>query len=139
MIEKLQYHSDFLSTSSIMNILNSGTEDVIKETVVTISSSASYSISAASFLNQTVSYIFDVASGSEVNYQLLDEAFIIYENSFNQFTPILTWSSAGSVSILHNLERYNNASVPSWITINSNTGIIDIASPLVNRENYPLP
>ena len=96
MIEKLQYHSDFLSTSSIMNILNSGTEDVICETGVTISPSASFS-------NQTVSYIFDVASSSEVNYQLLDETFIVYDNSFNQFTPILTWSTAGSVFILHNL------------------------------------
>ena len=97
-----------------------------------------YSVSVASFSNTTVTYILDTANGSEVNYQILDEAYTVYENSFNEFTPNLTWSSAGSVSISHCLGRYNNVLVPSWITINSNTGILNIDSPLIisNTDYY---
>ena len=65
------------------------------------------------------------------------DALIATENSNFQLTPDLWWSQIGDAQISFSLGSYNGVDVPSWVTIDSSSGVLNIKAPEVtSNTNY---
>ena len=57
MLQSISVHPDFQTTTTLtMNILSSGTEDIVADSGQTIGAITTQTVSAASYTNQTVTY-----------------------------------------------------------------------------------
>ena len=66
-----------------------------------------------------------------------DDALIATENSNLRLTPDLWWSQIGDAHISFSLGSYNGVDVPSWVTIDSSSGVLNITAPEVtSNTNY---
>ena len=116
-----------------MNTLSAGTNDIVSETGVTIGAATSIAISSASYANQSVTYVQGATTTSDVYYQILTESFSVVEGNSASFTPSLSCSFSGTTQIAFSLSSYGSSAVPSWVSINSSTGVLTItASPNVS-------
>ena len=116
-----------------MNTLSAGTNDIISETGVTIGAAISVTISYGTYTNQSVTYVQGATTISDVYYQILTESFSVVEGNSASFNPSLSCSFHGTTSISFSLSSYGSSAIPSWVSINSNTGVLTItASPSVS-------
>ena len=74
---------------------------------------------------------------SDTNIQIDVQAFSVSESTTSMQTPNLPCSFSGSTSITYSLSSYNGAIIPSFVSINSATGVLTIAAPSVSSStNY---
>ena len=71
---------------------------------------------------------------SDVYFQVNTQTFSVCESTNSTQTPNLPWSFTGSTSITYSLSSYKGSIVPSFVSINSTTGILTITAPWVTSS-----
>ena len=66
---------------------------------------------------------------SDISYYTNSQTYIYGKNANVQVIPDLTCSTSGGTSITYSLTSYNGNTIPAWVTINSSTGQLSIATP----------
>ena len=117
-----------------MNILQSGTDDISLDSGQTISPVTFPAIASASYSNLTISFVSISSYTSDVNYQTNDLSISILESTTLQKTPDLPWSISGTTTISFTIANYLSSTIPSWITLNSTSGFMNITSPTVTSD-----
>ena len=67
-------------------------------------------------------------------FQINTQAFSVIESTTSTQAPNLSCSYSGSTSIVFSLSSYNGAIVPSFVSINSTTGVLNIVAPSVSSS-----
>ena len=131
----ISQHPDFASSSATMNVLPSGSYDVVTETGMPTLSPSSPSISPVSYGNQ--SYTFVQNYTTDVDYITDAQSVSVTEKTSTQVLPDLSCSLSSSTSIVFSLGSFNSEVVPSWVAVDVNTGLLTITSPEVEQDtNY---
>ena len=140
MATSVNYHPSFSSSSLSLVPLPDGTNDITPDISVSISSIIVDIVTITTTSNVIATYY--VVSGStyisDVSFQTNDQTILVSENSITQILPNLPCSSSSSTSIVYSLASYNGAAVPSWITVDSTSGLLKITAPEVSADtsNY---
>ena len=114
-----------------MNSLSSGTDDIVSESGITVTSSA-FTVSSTTYVNQSVTYN---PTSSYVNYFAnSDQQISISENSVLTMTPDLSWTITGSTSIAFSLSNYNSVPYPTWVSVDPVSGLLTISSTDVTTD-----
>ena len=71
---------------------------------------------------------------SDTYFQIVTQAFSVSESTTSTQTPNLSCSFSGSTSITYSLSSYNGAIIPSFVSIDSATGVLTIAAPSVSSS-----
>ena len=71
---------------------------------------------------------------SDVYFQVNTQTFSVCESTSSTQTPNLPCSFTGSTSITYSLSSYKGSIVPSFVSINSTTGILTITAPCVTSS-----
>ena len=121
-----------------MTALSAGTDDIAAQSGVTIAApDASFTPAAGTYANQTVTYSLISFITSDVYTQIAAQAISVSESTTSTQTPNLSCSFSGSTSISYSLSSYNGALTPTFVSINSATGVLTIAAPSVSSStNY---
>ena len=123
---------DYSSTAFTMTALSAGTDDINAQVGVTIATpDASFTPVAGGYANQSVTYTQGSTSTSDYFIQTEVESFSVSELTTSTKTPILSCSFSGSTSIVYSLSSYNGGTIPSFVSIDSATGILSISAPSV--------
>ena len=69
---------------------------------------------------------------SDAYLQTDTQTFSVSESTTTTQTPNLSCSFSGSTSITYSLSSYNGALVPSFVSINTSTGVLSIVAPSVS-------
>ena len=117
-----------------MNVLDSSTDLISSSSGITISSSASKTATLSSTSNITLTYSAVSSSTSDVYYQISDQYITARENKTTTITPDLPCSASGTTSISYSLSGYGGGSSPTWVSVNSSTGILTIVAPEVTKD-----
>ena len=121
-----------------MNVLPSGSYDIVTETGMPALVSSSPSTTSATYLNMIYTFVQNYTT--DVNYITTTQYVSVTEKTNTQVTINLPCSLASSTSIVYSLSSLissNSGGVPSWVVIDSNTGILTVNSPEVDQEtNY---
>ena len=121
-----------------MTALSAGIYDIVAQNGVTIDApDASFTSFVGIYTNQTVTYNLVNTEISDVYFQINTETFSVSESTTSTQTPNLSCSFSGSTSITYSLSSHNGAIIPSFVSINSATGVLTIAAPSVSSStNY---
>ena len=128
----ISQHPDFTSSSIIMNVLPSGSYDVVSEAGMPALSSTSIPANSISLTNQTYTIVH--IYWTDVYYQTNSQSLSVTEKTSTQVLPDLSCSLSNSTSIVFSLGSFNNEIVPSWVAIDTNTGLLIITSPEVEKD-----
>ena len=130
--------SDFSSAGWSITALSAGTDDIVAQSGITIAvPDASFTPAAGTYVNQTVTYNSVTSTTSDVYLQINTQTFSVSESTTSTQVPDLSCSASGSTSIVFSLNSYNSAIVPSFVSINSTTGVLSISAPSVSSStNY---
>ena len=130
--------SDFSSVAWSITALSAGTDDIVAQSGITIAApDVSFTPAIVTYTNQSVTYNFVTSTISDVYLQINAQAFSVSESTTSTQAPDLSCSSSGSTSIVFSLNSYNSAIVPSFVSINSTTGVLSISAPSVSSStNY---
>ena len=141
--EVLSFHPDFISTTMTMTIQVSGSYDISSDSGISISSATNEAVSdtTSSYSNLTVTIVLSVADSftSPVLYQTSPQSYLnLIENNYYELNPDLPWSTDILITISYSLSGYNKGSVPSWVSIDSISGLLKISTPVIysNHEDY---
>ena len=74
------------------------------------------------------------STNSDAYFQVVTQAFSISESTASTQTPNLSCSFSGSTSIIYSKSSYNGAIIPSFVSIDSATGVLTITSPSVSSS-----
>ena len=118
-----------------MNVLSSGTEAILSDISASIASITTPTVTTTSSLNQTVTYNYASQTTSDVYFQITSQQLNIVENSIVRITPDLTCSSTGTTTISYSISNYRTSITPSWITIDSKSGVLTISTPDVTYDS----
>ena len=130
-------HPDFQKTATwTMNLLSSGTEDIVADSGQTIGAVTTQTVSQPSpaYTNLTVTYVPGTSYTFGVNYLTADQTIYVMENSATQILPDLPCSFSGSTSISFSTANYMTSTVPSWVAIDSGSGVLSINAPEVSMD-----
>ena len=117
-----------------MTALPSGTEDILTIGGYTIAAAATVTPTTPTYTNQTVVYVQGTTTTSNIYTQTLTQSLSVIESTNTSITPDLSCSFSGTVSITYSLSNYGSSTVPSWVTINSSSGILTVTSPSVTAD-----
>ena len=136
MINSIGAHPDFSSSTITFSTLSTGTDDIVSESGVTISSISTDSVTSATYSNQTVTYTTSTTDSysSDVYFQISDLSMNVVENNSQQITIDLPCSSTGTTSISYSITVYNGGNIPSWVSIDSSTGALTLVTPDVSSD-----
>ena len=116
-----------------MTVLSSGTGDIVTQSGVTIATpDASFTPAAAVYTNQTVTYNFVSSTTLDAYLLISTQAFSVSESTTSTQVPNLSCSYSGSTSIVFSLSNYKGVTVPSFVSIDSATGVLTIVAPSVS-------
>ena len=121
-----------------MTALSSGSYDITSTSGISFSSSTSQSVTTTSYTNQTVTYQLISGSSyiSDAKFLVSSQSFLtIIENTYIELSPDLTCSTLGSTSITYSIENYNGETAPSWVVINSTSGVLKVTAPSVSSAS----
>ena len=131
----ISQHPDFTPSSITMNVLPSGSYDVVTETGMPALSYTSVLANPISWINQT--YTISQNYWTDVYYQTNSQSLSVIEKTSTQVLPDLSCSLSSSTSIVFSLGSFNSEVVPSWVVVDANTGMLTITSPEVEQDkNY---
>ena len=119
-----------------MITLSSGTDDVISESGATISSASTEPCTPQSFSNQSLSYV-NLPSEGLVLYVTVHADTQLYttmESLYFEELPDLACSYSTSTSISFSISDYNGTTAPSWVKVDSSTGLLKISAPAVSEN-----
>ena len=118
-----------------MNLLPSGTEDIVADSGQTIGSVTTQTVGTPSpaYTILTVTYVPGTSYTSDINIQINDQSISVIESNISQKTPDLSCSISGTTSIIFSISNYIT-SIPSWISIDSTSGVLNITAPEVNFD-----
>ena len=71
---------------------------------------------------------------SDAYFQISSQALSVSESTTSTQIPNLSCSFSGSTSIAYSLSSYNGAIIPSFVSIDSATGVLTIAAPSVSSS-----
>ena len=71
---------------------------------------------------------------SDAYIQIVSQTLSVSESTTSTQTPNLSCSFSGSTLIAYSLSSYNGAIIPSFVSINSATGVLTIAAPSVSSS-----
>ena len=124
-----------LTTSNFeMNALASGTDEIVDDSGIAISSSPSVDVTFATYTNQSIEYSKISSYISDVRYQLETQSLSISENNQEKLILNLSCSSSGSTKISYSIASYNGVDIPSFVSVDSSTGILNIEAPSVSSS-----
>ena len=132
MLDSIDYQSEFQNVNWNMTELPAGTNDVTPIANDALISASSLSVAAISVANQTVTYYLIMSNASDVYLRSSDQLISVAQNSNLQVTPNLTCSISGGTAISYSLESYSGSQVPSWVTVDINTGQLNISAPEID-------
>ena len=133
--QSITLNLNFSSAPWSMTALSSGTDDIISQSGVTIAApDASFTPAAGTSTIQTATYQSISDTTSDVYFQVNTQTFSVCESTNSTQTPNLPWSFTGSTSITYSLSSYKGSIVPSFVSINSTTGILTITAPWVTSS-----
>ena len=112
-----------------MNIIPSGTEEILPISGEVLKDSTSYNITSLSISNITATYKSVSNYTSDVNFITSDQSISVQENITSKVTLDLPCSISGSTPITFAIANYMNSTVPDWISIDSLTGSLTIQAP----------
>ena len=131
----ISQHPDFAFSSITMNVLPSGSYEVVTETGMPSIVSILPSIPSVNYNNQSYTIVQNYRT--EVNYITNSQSVSVSEETSTQVLPDLSCSLSSSTSIVFSLGSFNNEVVPSWVAVDVNTGLLTITSPEVEQDtNY---
>ena len=134
MPESIDAHLYLVDNSITMIPLASGVDDIIPDVQSSMVLLSLITVIVPTYTNSTVSYTATTPTISDVYFQTTTYSFSMTENNFMQTTLDLPCSSSGSTSISFSFGNYNGGSVPSWIQIDSNTGVLNITTPDISQD-----
>ena len=76
------------------------------------------------------------SSSSDAIIQTTTQYFTVSESTSSTQSPNLTCSLSGSTLITYSLSSYNSTVIPSFVSINSTTGILTIEAPIVSNSTF---
>ena len=118
-----------------MAALSAGTDDIVSQSGVTIATpNAAFTPPAGTYVNQAATYILVSSSSSDAYLQIATQSFSVSESTTSTQTPNLSCSFSGSTSITFSLSSYNGGVVPSFVSIDSATGVLSISAPSVSSS-----
>ena len=132
MVESITSLSEVSSATWTMNTISSGTDDLSSESFTF--STSSPSATSASYSNTSVTYTLTSSSTSDIYYQTSDKTITVIENTYSTQSLDLSCSSSGSTAITFSISNYNGVTAPTWISIDSSTGDLNIKSPKVSAD-----
>ena len=132
--QSISSNSDFSSALWSMTALSAGTDDIVSQSGVTIDASAAGAYTDGTNVNQTVTYNLISSVTSDAYIQIATQSLFVSESTTNKQIPNLSCSISGSASIVYSLSNYNSAIIPSFVSINSTTGVLTIAAPSVSSS-----
>ena len=133
--QSIIFNSDFSSATWSMTALSVDTDKIEAQSGITIAApDASFTPTAGVYTNQTVTYNLVSSANSDAYLQIATQAFSVTESTTSTQTPNLSCSFSGSTSITFSLSSYNGAIIPSFVSINSTTGVLTIAAPSVSSS-----
>ena len=128
-VQSISKNSDFSTASWSMTTLSAGTDDIVAQNGVTISTpDASFTPVIGTYTNQTVIYSLISYSTSDTYLQIATQTLSVSESTTSTQTPNLSCSFSGSTSIIYSLSGYNGGIIPSFVSIDSATGVLTIAA-----------
>ena len=119
-----------------MILLSSGTEDIVAESGQTIGAVTTQTVNPPSpaYTNLTVTYVAGTSYTSDVSYLTSDQTIYVMENLTTQILPDLPCSISGSTFISFSTANYMTSTVPSWVAIDSVSGVLSVNSPEVSLD-----
>ena len=134
MPEALNANTQFVSAGWTMNILAENSDVIISASGISLPSIFTKTVSLPTYTNQTVFYTSTTLHNSDVYFQTGDQSFSIVEKAVSSLTPDLPCSSSGFTTISFSITNYNGAISPSWITVDSTTGVLAVSAPEVSID-----
>ena len=121
-----------------MTALTAGTDTITAQSIVSIAApDASFIPVITTYANQSVTYNLISPGTSNAYIQNETQTLSVSELTISTQTPNLSCSFSGSTSITYSLSSYNGAIIPSFVSIDSATGVLTIAAPNVSSSsNY---
>ena len=133
-MQSIDSYSDFTTSTYSINALATGTEDIVSESGVTIGSTTTLTPVSGTYTYQTVSYSQGLITTSDMFYQIVAQSLSVVESNTVSITADLSCSFSGSTSISYSTSSYKLSPVPSWVSIDSTTGIMKISAPSVSAD-----
>ena len=132
MLDSIDYQSKLENVSWSMNVLPEGINDLTSIANDALTPISTLLVTAISVANQTVTYSLVMSNSSDVYLRSNDQLISVVQNSNLQIVPSLTCSISGATAISYSLESYSGSQVPSWVTIDKNTGQLNISAPEID-------
>ena len=86
------------------------------------------------YANMSATYVSGISTSSDVYYQIVTQSISVVEDNTVAITPDLSCSFSGSTSIAYSTSNYGSSAVPSWVSIDSDTGVLAISAPSVDAD-----
>ena len=114
-----------------MNVYTTGNYDFVSESGVTITSPSSTATITSPVLNNgTLTYQSNAVDSFSLQINKTAQSYLsLLENSYIEVSPTLTWSSLSSTTIVFSIANYNGVTAPSWVLIDSSSGLLKITTP----------
>ena len=117
-----------------MNAISAGTDELITENGVTIGAASSIVISVGTYSAQSLTYVLDHSYSMNADSQANPQSLSITEDNISTIVPSLPCSFIGTISIVYSLSSFNGANAPSFVSIDSATGVLSVAAPSVSSS-----
>ena len=118
-----------------MTALSAGTDDIVARSGVTIAApDASFTPAAGTYANQTVTYSLSSSTTSDAYIKIVTQTLSVSESTNSTQTPNISCSYSGSTSIAYSLSSYNGATIPSFVSIDSATGVLTVSASSVSSS-----
>ena len=132
MIESISTNPDFQTADSwTMDVLSPGTDSIITSTGDTLGTVTTQIVVLPINTNQTLTFVLNKF---DFYPQAQDQSISISENNIAKITPDLTCSPSGTASISFSIDNYMTTTAPTWVSVNSATGELTIATPNVTAN-----
>ena len=127
--QEITHHPDFTAAGISFNVISTSTDSIIQETGVALNTATSESKSDYTYTYVSVSYSSSSSNSFDHIYFQTDlQSFSISENSEAELNPDLPCFSS-SHTIAYSIGSYSGGSIPSFVTVNSSSGVMKVSSP----------
>ena len=132
------FHPDFTANSGTTTDASSGNFilQYLTGLTVNVASSISTSDITSSYSIITQSYQLNSSLSYDILVMLESESYLtLTENSSIHITPNVTCKGDATTAIIYSLASYNSVMVPSWITIDSSNGNLNVNTPSITSAS----
>ena len=127
-------NTDFSFSTLSMSLLSSGTEDISLFTSPSfLASTSTVSVYTPIVIVSSISYLF--STPYSVQFQEYFQQIYLRENYTLNISPSLPCSTFLSEVISYSLSSYNGITLPTWMSIDSTTGLISGTTPFVSADS----